>query len=302
MKATTLALLFLFAFLAHGKGETNPSTTKPWEEFSGEKALAHVQHLVDLGPRPSGSEALEKSRDYISAQLTSSGWNVNRQQFTEETPRGKLTFVNLIARFGEPGVEPKSLFLLCSHYDTKIFDAFRFVGANDGGSSTGALLEMARVLGRQPALAVKIELVFFDGEEAIENFSKTDGIYGSRHFASDLVANKQVKQFRGGILFDMMGDRSLTVTLPPDSPADLTRQIFASSDALKLRNYFTYFDRDITDDHTPLNAVGIPTVDLIDFDFPYWHTADDTMDKISADSLQKVGSVTAYFLSEFALK
>ena len=302
MKAPTLASLFLFAFLAHGKGETSPSTTKPWQEFSGEKALAHVQHLVDLGPRPSGSGALEKSRDYIIAQLTSFGWKVNRQQFTDETPRGKLTFVNLIARFGQPGVEPKSLVLLCSHYDTKIFDAFRFVGANDGGSSTGALLEMARVLGRQPALAAKIELVFFDGEEAVENFSKTDGIYGSRHFASDLVANKQAKRFRGGILFDMMGDRSLTITLPPDSPADLTRQIFASSDALKLRNYFTYFDRDITDDHTPLNAIGIPTVDLIDFNFPYWHTADDTMDKISADSLQKVGSVTAYFLSEFALK
>jgi glutaminyl-peptide cyclotransferase len=302
MKAPTLASLFLFAFLAHGKGETNPSTTNPWEEFSGEKALAHIQHLVDLGPRPSGSDALEKSRDYIIAQLTSFGWKVNRQQFTEETPRGKLTFVNLIARFVEPGVEPKTLFLLCSHYDTKIFDAFRFVGANDGGSSTGALLEMARVLGRHPTLAAKVELVFFDGEEAVENFSKTDGIYGSRHFASDLVANKQAKRFRGGILFDMMGDRSLTITLPPDSPADLTRQIFASSDALKLRNYFTYFDRGITDDHTPLNTVGIPTVDLIDFDFPYWHTADDTMDKISADSLQKVGSVTAYFLSEFALK
>ncbi len=302
MKAITLVSLSLFTFLAHGKGKTNPSSAKPWEEFSGEKALAHVQHLVDLGPRPSGSNALEKSRDYISAQLESFGWKVTRQQFTDETPRGKATFVNLIARFGEPSAEPKSLFLLCSHYDTKIFETFRFVGANDGGSSTGALLEMARVLGRHPALAAKIEIVFFDGEEAFENFSETDGIYGSRHFASDLVANKQTKRFRGGILFDMIGDCSLTITLPPDSPSDLTRQIFASADALKVRNYFTYFDRDVTDDHTPLNAVGIPTVDLIDFHFSYWHTADDTMEKISADSLQKVGSVTAYFLSEFALK
>ena len=302
MKATALVLLSIFAFLAHGKGEISAPGAKPWEEFSGEKALVHVQHLVDLGPRPSGSDAIEKSRDYISAQLASFGWKVTRQQFTDETPRGKRTFVNLIARFGEPSAEPKSLFLLCSHYDTKVFEAFRFVGANDGGSSTGALLEMARVLACHPPLAARTELVFFDGEEAVENFSGTDGIYGSRHFASDLDANKQAKRFRGGILFDMMGDRSLTITLPPDSPADLTRQIFASADALKLRNYFTYFDRGVTDDHTPLNAIGIPTVDLIDFDFAYWHTADDTMDKVSADSLQKVGSVTAYFLSEFALK
>jgi glutaminyl-peptide cyclotransferase len=297
MKAISLVSVFLFALLACGKADT-----KPWEEFSGEKALAHVQHLVDLGPRPSGSDALEKSRDYISAQLESFGWKVTRQQFTDETPRGKVAFVNLIARFGEPSAEPKSLFLLCSHYDTKVFETFRFVGANDGGSSAGALLEMARILSRHRDLAAKIEIVFFDGEEAVENFSETDGIYGSRHFASDLVANKQTKRFRGGVLLDMIGDRSLKVTLPPNSPVDLTRQMFASADALKLRNYFTYFDRDIIDDHTPLNAAGIPTVDLIDFRFSYWHTADDTMEKISADSLQKVGSVTAYFISEFALK
>jgi glutaminyl-peptide cyclotransferase len=297
MKAITLASVTLFTLLARGKAET-----KPWEEFSGEKALAHVQQLVDLGPRPSGSKTLEKSRDYISAQLASCGWKVTRQAFTDETPRGKVVFVNLIARFGEPSAESKSLFLLCSHYDTKIFETFRFVGANDGGSSTGALLEMARVLGRHRAIATKIEIVFFDGEEAVENFSGTDGIYGSRHFAGDLAANKQTNRFRGGVLLDMIGDRSLKVTLPPDSPVDLTRQIFASADALKLRNYFTYFDRDVIDDHTPLNAVGIPTVDLIDFRFSYWHTADDTMEQISADSLQKVGSVTAYFISEFALK
>ncbi|MEY2480821.1 MAG: glutaminyl-peptide cyclotransferase [Verrucomicrobiota bacterium] len=292
-------IAFFFLFVAAVSGR---AATKPWEEFSGENALAHAQHLVDLGPRPAGSDALEKSRQYISAQLASAGWKVTRQQFTEKTPRGKINFVNLIARFANADAKSNSLFLLCSHYDTKVFDTFRFVGANDGGSSTGALLEMARVLGRHPELAARIEIVFFDGEEAVENFSETDGIYGSRHFAADLIATKQTKQFRGGILFDMIGDRALTITLPPDSPADLTRQIFASADALKLREYFTYFDRDVTDDHTPLNAAGIPTVDLIDFEFAYWHTAEDTMDKISADSLQKVGSVAAYFLSEFALK
>jgi glutaminyl-peptide cyclotransferase len=194
------------------------------------------------------------------------------------------------------------VFLLCSHYDTKIFDTFPFVGANAGGSSTGLLLEMARVLALEPRLAEKIELVFFDGEEAVENFTETDGIYGSRHFARELSQTGSAKAFRGGVLFDMVGDRSLDITLPPNSPGKITADILASADALQVRNYFTYFDQDITDDHTPLNAIGIPVVDLIDFHYPPWHTAEDTMDKLSPQSLQIVGSVAAYYLSNFAFK
>src|SRR6266850_1453542 len=272
-----------------------------WKEFSGERAFAHVQKLVDLGPRPAGSDAIVRARAYIEEQLESCGWKVTEQQFTDNTPRGQARFVNLIARFGT-AAKTTDLFLLCSHYDTKIFDTFRFVGANDAGSSTGLLLELARVLGQQPRLAEKIELVFFDGEEAFENFSNTDGIYGSRHFAHELRQDGSAKSFRGGILFDMVGDRSLDITFPPNSPIKITRDIFASADALKLRNYFTYFDQDVTDDHSPLNAAGIPVVDVIDFHYPPWHTADDTMDKISAQSLQIVGSVAAYYLSEFAFK
>ena len=274
-----------------------------WEEFSGEKALAHVQQLVDLGPRPPGSEALEKSRGYIEKQLSIFGWKVTRQVFSDETPRGKIQFINLIATFGPRGEKalPPS-FLLCSHYDTKLFDTFRFVGANDGGSSTGLLLEFARVLAPHPELARKIEIVFFDGEEAFENFSGTDGIYGSRYFAKQLAASKTAKEFRGGILFDMVGDRSLNVTLPPDSPPQIVSKLFAAADALKVRDHFTYFDREITDDHTPLNAIGIATIDIIDFDFPWWHTSEDTIDKLSAQSLQTVGSVAAYYLSEFGLR
>jgi len=273
---------------------------KVWEEFSGDKAMAHVQRLVDFGPRPPRSDAIEKSRDYIESQLRLSGWQVTRQAFTDDTPRGKVRFVNLIARFpGQGSVAPS--FLLCSHYDTKTFDTIRFVGANDGGSSTGLVLELARILGQHPNLAAKVELVFFDGEEAYENFSETDGLYGSRYFARQLGGNG-TKQFRAGILFDMVGDRSLSITLPADSPVEMARDIFASAEALKLRSYFSYFDREMTDDHTPLNAIGIPTIDVIDFDFPWWHTADDTIDKLSAQSLQIVGSVAFYYLSEFGLK
>jgi hypothetical protein len=108
--------------------------------------------------------------------------------------------------------------------------------------------------------------------------------------------------FHGGILFDMVGDRSLDVTLPADSPSEMARDIFATAEALKLRSYFTYLDREMIDDHSPLNAIGIPTIDVIDFDYPWWHTAGDTIDKISAHSLQIVGSVALYYLSEIALK
>jgi glutaminyl-peptide cyclotransferase len=275
------------------------SATAPlWENFSGARAFAHVQHLVELGPRPAGSEALEKSRIYIVDQLKSFGWVTTRSEFSAPTPRGKMTFVNLIARFGNE--KGPAQFLLCSHYDTKTFDTIRFVGANDGGSSTGLLIEMARVLALNPVLAAKIELVFFDGEEAFENFTATDGLYGSRHFALQL--RESAKNFRGGILFDMIGDKSLQVTLSPDSPIDLARNIFAAADALSQRAHFTYFGGDITDDHTPLNEIGIPVIDLIDFDFPPWHTAEDTLDKISAESLEIVGRVALYDLVHFEVK
>jgi glutaminyl-peptide cyclotransferase len=294
------AILAMACLLA-GNSCAKPSSKQIWTEFSGEKALDHVQKLVDLGPRPSGSGAIVRARAYIEEQLESFGWTVTEQAFTDQTPRGEIKFVNLIARFG-PHEKPPDLFLLCSHYDTKIFDSFRFVGANDGGSSTGLLLEIARVLALEPHLAERIKLVFFDGEEAVENFSDTDGIYGSRHFGHEVAQTGTAKLYRGGILFDMIGDRNLKVTLPPNSPPNIARDIFASADALKLRDDFTYFDQDVTDDHTPLNAAGIPVIDLIDFRFSYWHTADDTLDKLSAESLQAVGTVAAYYLSELAFK
>jgi len=287
--------------------------TKIWEEFSGEKARAHVQRLVDLGPHPAGSDAIEKARAYIEEQLRHSGWQITRQAFTDDTPRGKIHFVNLIARFPGDANPASPSFLLCSHYDTKLFDTIRFVGANDGGSSTGLLLELARVLGQHPGLARKVELAFFDGEEAYENFSETDGLYGSRYFARQLqgegakqparsATHSAAGGLRGGILFDMVGDSSLGITLPADSPAAVARDVFAAAEALKLRKHFSYLDRNLIDDHVPLNAIGIPTIDIIDFDYPWWHTADDTMDKISAQSLQIVGSVALYYLAEVALK
>lgn len=302
MRARFLAIVALsIASCDGGNKSAQQSLTNIAPEFSGEKALQHVQQLVDFGPRPPATEAIEKARDYITKQLESFGWKVTRQAFSDATPRGKVAFVNLIATFPASGKTAPS-FLLCSHYDTKTFDTARFVGANDGGSSNGVLLEIARVLAQHPAAASKMQLVFFDGEEAYVSFTATDGLYGSRYFAKQLAASGTAKQFRGGILFDMIGDRSLGVTLPPDSPAELARGIFEAADALKVRNHFTYASGGILDDHTPLNEAGVPTIDLIDFDYPPWHTPEDTMDKLSAESLRIVGAVALQYLADGPLK
>ncbi|CAN5613568.1 M28 family peptidase [soil metagenome] len=302
--AITMASLLVVSCDAGSKSATASAGTNVnmSVEFSGERALGHVKQLVDFGPRPPGSEAIEKSRDYITKQMESLGWRVTRQAFDDATPRGTVSFVNLIATFPGRSSAAKPSFLLCSHYDTKTFDTARFVGANDGGSSNGVLIEIARVLAQQPAAAPKVQLVFFDGEEAYVSFTAKDGLYGSRYFAKQLVASSEAKQFRGGILFDMVGDRALTITLPPDSPAELARGIFAAADALDVRKHFSYAPGGILDDHTPLNEIGIPTIDLIDFDYPPWHTPEDTMDKISAESLRIVGTVALRYLQEEALK
>lgn len=293
--ALALIPVVLFAVLRRPDVPSDPI----WTEFSGQRALGHVQRLVGLGPRPPASEAIQKARAYIRQNLEANGWQVIEQPFTDDTPRGRVAFVNLIARRPNQSERTK-LFFIASHYDTKIFDSIQFVGANDGGSSTGALLEMGRVLNQHPDLAAQIELIFFDGEEAYEGFSADDGLYGSRFFASKARKAKKVAAYRGGIVWDMIGDRDLTITLPLDSPPKLAEGIFAAADALKVRNHFTYLNDRMVDDHSPLNVVGIPTIDLIDFDYPPWHTAGDTMDKLSAESLQTVGAVTLYYLARIA--
>lgn len=280
---------------------------KLWEHFSGEKALAEVRRQVDIGPRPSGTAALEQARRLITESLKQSGWEVERQEF-EHAPVPKqaaLHFTNLIARFPAYGSHPAprdtQRAIIGSHYDTKRMDGVRFTGANDGGSSTGALLELARVLAKAPALAARVELVFFDGEEAVVQFDPAetgpDGLVGSRHYARALRENGRAPQFRFAIVWDMIGDADLTVTLPRDTPAALSGALFAAAESLDVRHNFGYLRGDITDDHTPLQRIArIPAMDIIDFEYPPWHTSADTMDKLSAASLQIIGRVTLRLL------
>ncbi len=283
-----------------------PKQTGPaeiWKEFSGDQAFAEVVKQVEVGPRPSGAPELEKARILIDEGLRRAGWSVERQTFTDETPRGPIQFTNLIGRFpsadGKPAPTNTQRAIICSHYDTKRFSTIRFVGASDGASSTGALIELARVLALAPDLAAQIELVFFDGEEAIVQFDAKDGLYGSRHYASELRTSGRAARFKFAILWDMIGDLDYSITLPPDSPPALAAGIFASAEALKVRDSFRYLDRNILDDHVPLQTIArIPAINLIDFDYLYWHTADDTLERIAPESLQKTGAVTLHYLRQ----
>lgn len=289
-----------------GNQPTAPAPAEIWKEFSADKAFAETRKQVELGPRPAGSPELEKARGLIEESLRASGWDVERQKFTTETPHGPVEFVNIIARFSASGVHPApsttQRAIVCSHYDTKKFSTIRFVGADDGASSTGALLELARVLAMDPAMAAQIELVFFDGEEAFVQFTPPgdphpDGLFGSTHFAQSLVEDNRARQFKFAILWDMIGNPDLTITLPPDSPHELAHGILEAARTLGFEKNFGYFSRDILDDHEELMRLArIPAIDLIDFNYLYWHTADDTLNHISADSLQKVGEVTLSYL------
>lgn len=291
-------------------GPTPHAVSELWTAFRGDRAFADVQRQVECGPRPAGSAALEKAREHIENSLRQSGWSIERQAFNQSTPHGLKGMVNIVARFKlgahrdpkappqpEPATPAGSRALVASHYDTKVFSTISFVGANDGASSTGALLELARVLALDPKLASRIDLVFFDGEEAVQQFSETDGLYGSRHFAGRLRDSGQNAQYRFAIVWDMIGDKNLNLTLPLDSPKELTREVLESARFLGVREKFGLLDRSLLDDHVPLQHVArIPTLDIIDFDYPAWHTADDTLHQISPESLQIVGSVTLHHL------
>lgn len=294
-------LTFTLALASCSKAPVSEEKPAPpqqiWTLFSGTAALEHVKWQVQIGPRPAGSESLEKTRRYLSDCLKANGWQVQRQAFTATTPQGPVEFVNLIARFGATTPD-KPRAIVCTHYDTKLYDTISFVGANDGASSTGAVVELARVLSLDPELASQVELVFFDGEEAFQQFSESDGTYGSRHYANELNTSGRNRQFQFAILWDMIGDKDLTITLSPDSPSELVQGIFESASALGHRQHFSFHDRPIWDDHVPLNQCGIPAIDLIDFDYPVWHTADDTLEQLSPVSLEKIGAVTLHYLKK----
>lgn len=264
-----------------------PATGPGEPIFDGQAAFRHVERLVAFGPRPAGSPALVRARRYIVDQLKQAGLTVREQPFTATTPDGPIRMVNVIAEL--PGRRPE-IILVGGHYDTKVFQSLRFVGANDGGSSAGFLLELARRLRATP-LTFTHWIVFFDGEEARREWSSSDGIHGSRQLAGELQKDGRLRRLRAVVVVDMIGDRDLGIRRERASTPWLTELIWRSARRLGHRAHFLDEVLAVEDDHSPFLRLGVPAALLIDFDFPSWHTHEDTLDKLSPRSLQVVGEV-----------
>jgi len=279
-----------FAFLLLLTGCT-PAAKDWYKSFDSDRAFSHVRKQVELGPRPAGSPELDKAAGLIETELKSYGLKVHRQAFeVSDTPRGTVRFQNVIGTTGK--WPPQNDFiLLASHYDTKWMPQIRFVGANDAGSSTGCLLEIARVLSKVRS-KMDYVFVFFDGEEAFVGYVGNDGLYGSRRMAGELKTGGSLARARAMILLDMIGDHDLKVAMPNGDPT-LIRAVFEAAQDLGVRDQFALMGAPLTDDHLPFQAEGVPSVDLIDFEYgpsnAYWHTEQDTLDKVSPKSLEIVG-------------
>lgn len=258
--------------------------------FDGKRAYEHVRELVAIGPRPAGSPGATRARDYITARLRALDLAVEEQPFEARTPRGVVRMVNVRATLPGDGGASGSRLIVAGHYDTKLFDEFKFVGANDGGSSAGFLIELARVL-KDAKRPVPIELVFFDGEEAVVDWNVgEDNTYGSRHYVAAAKKDGTLGHIKAMILIDMIGDRDLRIMRETNSTAWLTEIIWGAARGAGRREFVDEF-LEVEDDHLPFLRAGVPAVDIIDLDYPAWHTEEDTLDKVSADSLQAVGDV-----------
>jgi Zn-dependent M28 family amino/carboxypeptidase len=264
------------------------STAAAAAGFSGASALEFTRKAVAFGPRPPGSAANRQLQDYILAQLKSCKCQVTENAFTATTPRGPIGMKNILAKF--PGKSGRAI-VITGHFDTKLFPGRKFVGASDGGSSTGFLLEMARVLAGQPR-SEDVYLVWFDGEEAIrEEWEGEDNLYGSRHLAEVWRKDGTLRRIKALINIDMIGDRHLNIKRELNGSAALNRLVWQAAADLGFAAYFVNESISTDDDHMPFVKLGVPAIDLIDFDYEHWHKDSDTMDKISAQSLETVGLV-----------
>ena len=256
--------------------------------FDGAKAYGHVAKLVGFGPRPSGSQAIAQAQDYITSQLSSFGCTVDVDAFSTDSPAGQLAMKNIVVKI--PGERP-GIILLGTHYDTKRLD--NFVGADDGGSSTGLMIEMARRMCEQRP-RYSIWIAFFDGEEAVNReWRDPDNRYGSRQMAAKMAASGDLKKVRAMILADLVGGKALGIHKEEYSTKWLEDLIWTTAKRLGYGEVFLDQATPVDDDHLSFLQRDVPSADVIDLvnSAGYWHTPQDTLDKVSARSLGVVGHV-----------
>ena len=259
--------------------------------IDADRAMKYVRDVVAFGARPVGSANHKKLEDYIYAHLK--GDAVEDDYFTADTPEGKFPVRNIIAKY--PGTRD-GIIVIAGHYDTNypLRDA-GYVGANDGGSTTAILLELANQLRGKKRDGYSVWLVWTDGEEAIKQWSATDSLYGTRHLADRWEKDGTLKKIKAFLLTDMIGDADLNIDKDANSTDSLLSIVYQAATRLGYQSHFFARTIGVEDDHLPFMKRGVPCADLIDLDYGYnnvfHHTPQDTVDKLSPKSLQIVGSV-----------
>lgn len=279
-----------------------PNDVRARTPFDGKRAFADLERICAVGPRPPGSPEAAQVRDLIRSELEACGVPSKEYPFEANTPLGPRSMVN-VAGFVK-GTED-GIIILGNHYDSKYFPDFRFVGANDGGSTTAWMIEMARALGPERE-GRSVWLVWFDGEEAFKEWTDTDSLYGSREFVRELRKQGKVQSVAAMINVDMIGDTYLGVFRDSGAPAWLSNLIWSTAGGLGYSGHFLPRSMLIQDDHMPFRLAGIPAINLIDYEYGgsrldhtnLWHTPNDTIEHVSADSLQVVGDVIYHALPD----
>jgi len=291
----------LSAFVLCVGCKNEPSIEIP--TFDGQRAFAEVEALVQFSPRDAGTENGRKAAEHILDRLEGLGIQAEIDTFKDATPVGEKTFNNVIGQI--PGKTGKWI-LLGSHFDT-MPGIENFQGANDSGSSTGVLLELARLLADTKP-DVGIRFAFFDGEEGIASYAPGDGLHGSRHMVKQLVDSGAVGNIDAMILLDMVGDKDLNLMVPYNSDRMLAKKLFKAAYITGHREYLSLSTQAyITDDHVPFLEAGVPAIDIIDFRFgskpglnDHWHTEADNLENIDTKSLQITGEIAMELLQSLA--
>src|SRR5271165_5959108 len=267
-----------------------PPDTGPAPTIDSARAMQYVKEIVKLGPRPVGSANHKKVEEYISSHWKSDA--VEDDVFTADTTEGKFPVRNIIAKF--PGTRD-GVIVIASHYDTNYpLRNTSYIGANDGASSSALLLEIANQLRGKKRDGYSIWLVWDDAEEAMKAWSDADSLYGIRHLAQKWQDDATLKKMKAFLLADMIGDADLNIDHDQNSTPWLEEVVYQAATRLGYQSHFFARENQVSDDHLPFMQRGVPCADLIDFDYGYdnvfWHTPQDTVDKLSPKSLEIVGS------------
>ncbi len=269
----------------------------------------YLKKICEIGPRPAGTEANKRQLKLVNDHFQKLGAELIEQPFLATHPLTgeRLLMTNLKGRWHPERLERV---VIGAHYDTRPNPdqevdpnrhALPFIGANDGASGVALLMEIAHHL-KDLETRWGVDLVLFDGEELVFGNHPTDGEYflGSIEFANRYKHRPESYRYAAGIVLDMVGGRNLTIPQEPYSKARapvLVRQVWSVADNLKAKSFKFYQGERVLDDHLSLLNVGIPTIDIIDFKYPFWHKADDLPEKCSAESLEEVGRVVTTWLT-----